>query len=71
MIETNLFLCMLRTAVVVKFPFESGPTRTASPVFTTPPFTIPLTTVPTYGTDQTSVIEYYMRMNDFPRVEYE
>lgn len=49
---------MLRTAVVVKFPFESGPIRTASPVLTLPPFTMPFTTVPTYGTDQTSVTEY-------------
>ena len=71
MIETNLFLCILRTAVVVKFPFESGPTRTASPVLTIPPFTIPFTTVPTYGTDQTSVIEYYARMDNLPRVKYE
>lgn len=31
---------------------------TESPTLTLPPPTIPLTTVPTNGTDQTSVMEY-------------
>ena len=41
-----------------KFPFESGPKSTASPDLTVPELRMPSTTVPTYGTEYTSVIEY-------------
>ena len=46
------------TTVPWKFPFESGPKSTASPDLTVPELRMPSTTVPTYGTEYTSVIEY-------------
>jgi hypothetical protein len=52
------FRCMLLTTVDWKWPLESGPKRIESPVLTLPLLRMPLTTVPTYGTDQTSVTEY-------------
>lgn len=49
---------MVLTVVAWKFPFESGPKSTASPALMDPELMIPSTTVPTYGTEYTSVIEY-------------
>ena len=52
----------LRSIVLIdvpwKLPFESGPKSTESPARTVPALRIPSTTVPTYGTEYTSVIEY-------------
>lgn len=50
--------CMLFTLLASHWPLPSGPSSTASPAWIAPALIIPLTTTPTYGTDQTSVIEY-------------
>lgn len=50
---------MLLTVLGIQAPVESGPTSTCSPTRSLPECKTPFTTVPTYGTDQISVIEYW------------
>lgn len=57
-LRTHRLRSMVLTVVAWKFPFESGPKSTASPALMDPELMIPSTTVPTYGTEYTSVIEY-------------
>lgn len=50
------FRSMDRMVVGVNWPSESGPIRIGSPACTTPFFTTPLTTVPTNGTENVSLM---------------